>query len=455
MPLRLILAAGMILGWILKSTGGAAPLASTDWAMFGGPNGDGTSSEHGLMRTWEKGGPPVVWRAPIKQGWGAPSIAGNDIYFGSTEQLNGGQETIVCLATDSGKERWHYTYDVGPYWERNIGWPRGGFRGTPLVTDKFVVTLGAVGHLHCLDRSNGQVIWKKNLYDEFVPAGEKGCSFSPVLAGGVLVLWYGDGTYEAKDPDHHFVLCRGVRLETGEVLWTFREPHRDPARMGEGQTPAVANFAGDPCVVVTANCELKALRASDGKPVWMFDCIKHDARSTTIPTPLILDRYIVDIPDQDAAHVVEVDREHLEKPTRVVWKKDINVFCAIHQFRHHDGFLYGFTGEMQGESEQTASDSKMNLVCIELATGKIRWTQPNFKTGVAIIEADGLLFVRTYQTLRLIEATPDGYHVLGEVHTHNNRKASQNLTDFVSPILSRGKLYVRTPGELICYQVAR
>ena len=90
---------------------------------------------------------------------------------------------------------------------------------------------------------------------------------------------------------------------------------------------------------------------------------------------------------------------------------------------------------------------------MELATGKIHWSEPGFKTGVAIIEADGLLFVRSYGTLRLVEATPNGYKCRGSVQTHDNWKPTRNLTDFVSPVLSAGKLYIRTPEELICYRV--
>ena len=116
--------------------------------------------------------------------------------------------------------------------------------------------------------------------------------------------------------------------------------------------------------------------------------------------------------------------------------------------------MYGFLGHIEGESEKTASDSVLNLTCMELATGKILWSEPGFKTGVALIEADGLLFVRSYQTLRLIKATPAGFRQRGEVHTHDVWKPTRNLTDFVSPVLAHGRLYVRTPDELICYDLA-
>ena len=139
----------------------------------------------------------------------------------------------------------------------------------------------------------------------------------------------------------------------------------------------------------------------------------------------------------------------------MVWKKDLDISTPIHQFRHYQGYLYGFTGHIRGDNEAVASDSKLNLTCIELATGKVMWTQPGFRNGYSLIEADGLLFVRSYQTLRLIEATPKGYVLKGEVKTHDVWKPTRNLTDLVMPVLSRGRLYIRTPEELLCYQVGK
>ena len=50
--------------------------------------------------------------------------------------------------------------------------------------------------------------------------------------------------------------------------------------------------------------------------------------------------------------------------------------------------------------------------------------------------------------------TPGGYRETGNVQTHNVGKPTLNLLDMVQPVLSRGRLYIRTPEELICYHVA-
>jgi hypothetical protein len=51
--------------------------------------------------------------------------------------------------------------------------------------------------------------------------------------------------------------------------------------------------------------------------------------------------------------------------------------------------------------------------------------------------------------------SPAGYRERGRVTTHDVWKPMLNLLDFVQPILSRGRLCVRTPEELICYVVAK
>ncbi|HEY0456797.1 MAG TPA: PQQ-binding-like beta-propeller repeat protein [Verrucomicrobiae bacterium] len=434
----------------------ALSASAADWAQFQGPNGDGTSPETGLLRAWPTNGPAIEWRAPIGQGWGAPSVAGDDVVLAWSEERSGMRETVACLERRNGKERWRATWNTGPYWVRNIGWAPGGVRATPVITDKFVFAVGAVGHVFCLDRKNGAVVWARDLWRTWLPSGEKGYDFSPIIVDGKLILWLSDGASEStKKEAPRETVCLALDPETGRELWTFREPHRRTASMGEGQTPAIADFAGARCIVVTANCQLKALRVSDGREVWKFDCIRPDARATTIPTPLVVGNLILDMADGDGNHVVEVDRSKPDLPTRMLWKKDQGLFTAIHQFRPHEGFLYGFLGHIEGESEKTASDSKLDLTCMELATGKIRWKEPGYKTGVAIIEADGLLFVRSYQTLHLIAAEPDACRHLGEVKTHDVWKPTRNLTDFVSPVLAAGRLYIRTPDELLCYRVKK
>ena len=180
--------------------------------------------------------------------------------------------------------------------------------------------------------------------------------------------------------------------------------------------------------------QLKAIRISDGQEIWKFDCPDPRTRGTTIPTPLAVGKYVINIPDLDPIHAVEWDPTDLAKPARMAWKTNYAMFTPIHQFRHHQSYLYGFSGEIQGASEQAASDSVVSLVCLQLETGKMMWQQPGFKSGVSLTLADGLLLIRSYQTLQLIEANPQEFKLHGAVTTMTSGADVESI-DFVQPVL--------------------
>src|SRR5262249_31957554 len=220
------------------------------------------------------------------------------------------------------------------------------------------------------------------------------------------------------------------------------------------QTPAITKIGGRLCALFQGNCSLIALAVDDGKVVWRFENVRRDGRGTTIPTPLVMGKLIISIPDLDIPHAVLFDPAPPGRPGKFAWKQDLNMFTALHQFRPSGECLYGFTGALEGSSDMAASKCMMNLVCLDAATGKTRWSEPGFRQGISITEADGLLFVRCYQTLRLIEANPAGYRLLGEVKTHENPIPTLNLVDMIMPVLSNGRLFIKTAEELICYRVS-
>ena len=60
-----------------------------DWAQWRGPNRDAVCTETGLLKTWPKEGPPLVWSARavngkdnVGKGYASIAIAGGKIYLG-------------------------------------------------------------------------------------------------------------------------------------------------------------------------------------------------------------------------------------------------------------------------------------------------------------------------------------------------------------------------------------
>ncbi|HEV3115823.1 MAG TPA: PQQ-binding-like beta-propeller repeat protein, partial [Gemmataceae bacterium] len=180
----------------------AAPSFALDWPQWLGPTRDGVWRENGLLARFPAGGPKVLWRIAIGGGYSGPAVADGRVYVMDRQRAvddNGkprrptrsgipGNERVLCLSSADGKLLWKYEYDC-PY---TISYPSGP-RTTPLVHEDSVYTLGAMGDLLCLDRSNGKVRWAKNLAKEYKLDSPPvwGYAAHPLLDGDLLYCLVG------------------------------------------------------------------------------------------------------------------------------------------------------------------------------------------------------------------------------------------------------------------------
>src|SRR5262249_50607611 len=108
-------------------------------------------------------------------------------------------ERIRCVNTSDGRPVWEHAYQTkyGP-----LGGYNNGPRAAPTIYDGRVYTIGAVGHLFCLDAHTGKPLWSHDLVREYkavVP--EWGFAGSPVIDGDRVIVHAGasDGCYMAFD----------------------------------------------------------------------------------------------------------------------------------------------------------------------------------------------------------------------------------------------------------------
>src|SRR5262245_40284083 len=107
-----------------------APLTvrAEDWPQWRGPNRDGVSKETGLLKTWPKEGPKLLWsNKEIGGGYSTPSVVGDRVYLMGDKE---GQEAVIALDARTGHRVWSTTAGkVGP----NRMMPYPGTRSTPTV----------------------------------------------------------------------------------------------------------------------------------------------------------------------------------------------------------------------------------------------------------------------------------------------------------------------------------
>lgn len=126
-----------------------------------------------------------------------------------------------------------------------------------------------------------------------------------------------------------------------------------------------------------------------------------------------------------------------------------------------NGHLYGFWVDNRDEASEMGArpgHAGFSLRCTDLKTGKLQWSRLGFRMGLSMSAADGHIYVRSHQTLTLIEANRNAFVEKGRIEkVHDLRNtgphSQKGLLDWNMPVIARGRMYIRTPVEIICYDI--
>jgi len=132
---------------------------AADWPQYYGPKRDGTSTEKGILRTWPKEGPKVLWTALANIGYGGPVVSGGKVYLLDRDDKVG--DNLRCLDLSNGNELWNFAYNA----PGSFNHP--GSRSVPTVDGDYVYTCGQLGDLYCISTSTHKPVWHKNIWTDF------------------------------------------------------------------------------------------------------------------------------------------------------------------------------------------------------------------------------------------------------------------------------------------------
>jgi outer membrane protein assembly factor BamB len=158
--------------------------------------------------------------------------------------------------------------------------------------------------------------------------------------------------------------------------------------------------------------------------------------SVTAATPLVIqDQIFISANYGTGAALLQVH----DKDVKEVWTSDEVMSNHYNTCVHKDGFLYGCDGRQE---------SGARLRCVELATGKVRWTKEGFGCANMVLVEGRLITLNEDGDLLLLEANPDEYKQLARVHVLD-RPCRAPLA------LSDGRLYARNDHLLICWNLKK
>ncbi len=169
-----------------------------------GDNRSGVYNETGLLAAWPEEGPEEIWFAEdIGNGYGSPTIT----------------EDAVFVTGEIDSLAWLFCFDLAGslVWKQNFGkeWAKHypGSRSAPTIVDDKVYAGTGMGHIACLNRADGEIIWTKDYVADFEGVlPYHGYSEAPVIDDNRIICTPGG--------EEHNVVA--LDRQTGDLLWSCK-----------------------------------------------------------------------------------------------------------------------------------------------------------------------------------------------------------------------------------------
>jgi outer membrane protein assembly factor BamB len=404
------------------------------------------STEKGILTEWPAEGPRIVWTQPLGNSYTAPVVARGRLFqshaFDNTARLS-------CLESETGKELWKFEYPIDYH---DLYHFHNGARNSPLVDGDRVYVFGVEGMLHCLRVTNGEPVWKVNTTADFgVVQNFFGVGCSPVIEDDLLIAQVGGSP--PNSPDMRSGRTRGngsgivaFNKYTGKVVYKITD------ELASYSSPVLATIDNRRWCFVFARGGLVGFEPGSGKVDFHYPWRATASESVNVCSPVVVGENVFISEAYDVKHGASLLRVR-PGGSDVLWtdagKRDKILQVHFITPVAVDGFLYGCSS--------AALASGADLRCVELATGKVMWSESSLPR-TSLLYADGhFVCLSEDGTLRLIKANPQKYEPVAEVTLRDASGAKDTKLlkhpAWAAPLLSHGLLYVRGADRLVCLEL--
>jgi outer membrane protein assembly factor BamB len=388
-----------------------------DWPQFRGVKRDAKSTDTGLLTSWPESGPKLLWTATgLGAGYTQAIVVDGTVYVTGSIENKG----YVHAFDLEGKPKWRETY--GPAFPGMRG-RFAGARSAPTVSGGKLYVAGSGGQLVCLDAKTGKRAWAVDFFTTYgISQLHWGFSQSVLVDGDNVILATGGKT-----------LMVALDRNTGKAAWTTEG-------IGDASSycsPMIVERGGLRQIVTISQANVVGIDAKTGKLIWKHP-FSGGRRSNNATTPLYVDGLLFCSAGYGKGSEILALAEDGKSVTRKhVLKKPDN---------HHgnlvlvDGHVYG-TGHKNGGQ----------WVCVEIATGKIKWEAKGVGKG-SVSFADGLLYCYAEQNGRvaLVRPSPKGFE---EISAFQVTVGSGE--HWAHPTIANGRLYIRHGDALVVHDIGK
>ncbi len=380
---------------------GVVTSTAYDFTGYLGTERDMRVDNVALAPDWDAAPPELLWKQPIGSGWGGFAVVNG---FAATLEQRDGRELVTLYDVATGELQW--AQEIGGAFSHPLGGV--GPRSTPLIHEGMVYAMGARGHLVALDGATGQVVWERDILQDYGisrPEEDANIAYgrptSPLVVGDSLIIGVG-GSVERR------VSVVAYQKQHGEVLWEAGNHNISMASPGRGVIAGVEQI-----LMVNENF-VTGHDVATGRQVWEFAWPSVTAADPSASQALAVapDKVFISKGYGSGAALYQLapkgdgtfDAEQLWHSARVLRTKITNVAIK-------DGYAYGL--------------SEGVLECVDLATGERVWKAGRYHHGQLLLVGDALLVLSEDGELFMVASGPDSRNnVLGqfqaiEGHTWN------------------------------------
>ncbi|MCA9740071.1 MAG: PQQ-binding-like beta-propeller repeat protein [Deferribacteres bacterium] len=392
--------------YIGVASAGSRGHSDKNWSQYRGQNRNGVSLEQVQLQAWPAGGPKLVWKRSIGEGFSGISISDGTGYTADSQDST---EFLVAFELKTGKDLWRVGMDK-KFFEL-LG---NGPRSTPTIADGMAFGLSSEGMLVAVDAKNGAEKWRVSLAERYAGKGPgRGYSVSPIVDGDLVLI-------EAAGENDKAIVA--LDKNTGATRWGNHK-----ARASHS-SPVMADIAGYRQYIFPTGGKAISLNG-DGEVLWSIK-----APPGMIAMPVFIEPNLVFLSGStdNGCAMLEITESGDSLHAAELWQNRMMI-NHFNSSTYYQGYIYGF--------------SKATLTCIDAKTGERKWRKRGFGKGSLIVVGGHLVVLSDQGELALIEATPEAYN---EVSLFPNALSGKSWTE---PAFSDGKLYLRNLKEMVCYDL--
>ena len=413
---------------ILLLSVGTRTMMAADWPHINGIQHDRISTET-IEIVWDGKEPEQNWKIACNGGFSSFVVGEGKAFTVLTNKVNGeDREVLVALDQTSGK----------PVWNAVLGKPHsdgGGGRGTPnnnggdgprataVIDGNKVFVYGSQFELFCLNSETGNLIWKRDILNEYDGEMIKWQNaMSPlVMKNRVLVSGGGEG--------QSFL---AFNKEDGSLLW----------KTGEGTvghvTPMLATIDDVEQALFMVRSELVSLDPQTGKELWTYP---FKFGTSMAASPVVWKNMVhLTAGYGIGGACIEVNKAGDEWEVDELWRIRGNTRTASIWSTPvaHEGYLYGFYSHKEYGIEA--------FKCLDMRTGEVMWQKEGFGLGQLIMAGGKLFAITDYGRLHVIAPNSESYTEIANTEIIDGKCWS-------TPAISDGHIFIRSTTTGACYDL--